>query len=288
MATTMNDFSTGARTFLRDFPLFFEVDQGPLNTLSIRLPHPLINGDTLGVYLTDTSVSPQGPTALTSAWKLDARNGILKLDDVTALGKNIIITGYHYSWFLDSDLAFHADQVWGEMTFYGDLDLGTLQPAQSEVVELGTVVHALWSLAMELSLDIDVSTPEGMMIPAHQRYTQVMQMLQYWEGEYNTKAGLMNMGLGALEQFRLRRVAYLTGRFVPVYRDREIDDPRPPERLYPPIPEGMPPGTSARGDIVEQFTPGAIAPIRTRTREEIARESWDLGFGGWVPLGTQG
>jgi hypothetical protein len=46
------------------------------------------------------------------------------------------------------------------------------------------------------------------------------------------------MGLSALEQYRLRRVAKMTGRYVPVYIDREFDDPRPPERVYPPIPEG--------------------------------------------------
>ena len=49
---------------------------------------------------------------------------------------------------------------------------------------------------------------------------------------------MLNMGLGSLDQYRLRRVAYTTGRYVPVYRDREFDDPRPPERLYPAIPEG--------------------------------------------------
>jgi hypothetical protein len=77
-----------------------------------------------------------------------------------------------------------------------------------------------------------------MYIPAHQRYSQVIQQMQFWEGQYEEKMASLNIGLGALEQFRLRRVALTTGRYVPVYVDREFDDPRWPHRLYPTIPDG--------------------------------------------------
>ena len=125
-------------------------------------------------------------------------------------------------------------------------------------------------LATELSLDIDVSTPEGIFIPARQRFTQVMQMIQYWEGEYKGKAAMLNIGLDRLEIFRLRRVAYMTNRYVPVYREREFDDPRWPERLFPDIPWGDP----NRDDEVEQSSV-----------EEIYRGGQDLG---WDSLGTRG
>ena len=124
---------------------------------------------------------------------------------------------------------------------YSGADFDNFLPVQHDVIMLGGVVHALWSLSMELMLDIDVSTPEGMFIPARQRFAQVQQMLQTYEREYQDKAAMLNMGLGALEIFRLRRVAYMTGRYVPVYQEREFDDPFPPDRLYPPIPEGVPP-----------------------------------------------
>ena len=277
---SLDEIAAGARTMLRDFPLFFEADHGPLNTLSIRLPHPLISDKTLSVYTIDTSApSPQTPV-LTSNWQLDARNGILKMTQVTDLGKRVVILGYHYSWFLDSDLVFHAEQVWSEMTYYDDLALGHLEPAQAEVVQLGTVVHALWSLVLELSLDIDISTPEGMFIPAHQRYQQVLQMMQYYEAQYADKAAMMNMGLNALGQFKLRRVAYMTGRYVPVYKDREVDDPRPPQRQFPQIPEGTPVGAGG-GDVVEEFIAGEIS-VASATGQ-------DLGYnGGWRSIGTRG
>ena len=50
--------TSGARTILRDYPLYFEVDVGPLNTLTIRLPHPLIMSASLQVYLTTTADPP--------------------------------------------------------------------------------------------------------------------------------------------------------------------------------------------------------------------------------------
>lgn len=240
--TTTAEMAAGARTMLRDFPKYFEISEGPLNVLTIRLPHPLISGSSLQVYTVNTIADP--PTnVLTKEWQLDERNGLLKFTDSSHLGKTVVVAGYHYVWFSDGDLTFHTNQVLGEMLYGNSETLDTLSEVQAEVISIGAVVHALWSLSIELALDIDVSTPEGMFIPAHQRYTQVVAMMQYWEGKFNEKAGSLNMGLGALEQFRLRRVSYTTGRYVPVYQDREFDDPRWPKRLYPVIPEGVPDDT---------------------------------------------
>ena len=235
-ADTAEEMASVARTYLRDFPTYFEVDEGPLNVLTIRLPHPLVSSNSLQVYLTDTSVDPIS-TTLTDLWDLDGRNGLLKITDTTALGKRALIAGYHFSWFSDEELTFHLNKVINEMTASGQ-SLDDMIDVQLDVIALGGTVHALWSLSMELALDIDVSTPEGMFIPARQRYQQVLQLAGQLEREYQDKAAMLNMGLGSLDQYRLRRVAYTTGRYVPVYRDREFDDPRPPERLYPAIPEG--------------------------------------------------
>ena len=51
----------------RDYPLYFEIDAGPLNVLTIRLPHPLIMSSSLQVYLTPvpTTPVPNPPTTLT-------------------------------------------------------------------------------------------------------------------------------------------------------------------------------------------------------------------------------
>src|SRR5262245_47829534 len=180
---TVDEMVAGARTFLRDYPQYFEVDEGPLNVLTVRLPHPLIARESLQVYLTDPAAQPP-TTALTTEWQLDERNGLLKLTNTAALGDQVLVAGYYYTWFSDSDLQFHIEQVLHEFTYNGSISATSMSPIIAETIEMGGVVHALWSLATELSLDIDVSTPEGMFIPARQRYTQVLQMMQYWENEY--------------------------------------------------------------------------------------------------------
>jgi hypothetical protein len=231
--TSLLEVAAGVRTLLRDFPKYFEISEGPLNVLTIRLPHPLVTATSLQVYtVTDAT------TALTDSWVLDERNGLLKLTDESLLQSNIVVAGYYHTWFSDTDLAKAIHDTFTEVLYNTEDTLDTLSDAEIEVAQMGAVVRSLWSLSIELALDIDVSTPEGMFIPAHQRYTQVLQMMQYWENEYTTKAASLNMGLGKLEQWRLRRVSYTTGRYVPVYQDREFDDPRWPKRLYPPVPEG--------------------------------------------------
>jgi hypothetical protein len=238
MPTTAADLTAGARNYLRDFPQYFEVDAGTLNVLTVRLPHPLIAPASLQVYLNVTTGGTTTST-LTTDWQLDERAGLLKLTQPADLNKQLVVAGYYYTWFSDADLEFHVGKAVHEMS-YGS-DLSSFQPVHYDVVMLGGVISALWSLAMELSLDIDVSTPEGMFIPARQRFTQVIQMLQNYEAEYNNKAAMLNMGLNSLDQSKLRRVAKMTGRYVPVYVDREFDDPYPPERLYPAIPDGSQP-----------------------------------------------
>lgn len=260
---------SGSRNLLRDFPLFFEIDHGPLNVTTIRLPHPLVPAATLQVVASDDAGVMQVVPA--TEWKLDERNGLLKFLTADYFERRVFAAGYHYSWFLDSDLAFHANRALIDISYGQDIDeLEDFSPVEIDTIEIGVVVSALWSLATELALDIDVSTPEGMYIPARQRYTQVMQMWQSWEAEMRTRMGALNLGVGRLEVFWLRRVAYLTNRLVPVYKSREVGDRRPPKRLYPEIPAGVP-----------------AADVATSV-EEVGREAYDLGFGGWYSIGTQG
>ena len=177
------EMAGGVRALVRDFPQYFETEEGPIQVLTIRLPHPLVAPSSLQVYIT-TEADPSA-TELTEKWSLDERNGILKLTDAAYIGKRVLIAGYHYIWFTDADIAAAMGHISTEVLYTTPgKELEDLSPAVIDVAQIGAVVHLLWSLCIELALDIDVSTPEGMFIPAHQRYAQVLQMMQYWEGEY--------------------------------------------------------------------------------------------------------
>ena len=194
------------------------MDLGTVNTLTRRrLPHPIVDPASLQVYLYEP---PTNALTATTKWALDSRNGLVKFSDTSAMGKGSVVAGQYFTWFSDEELAFHMRNVVAEHS-YGrpSLTEQTISLLEWEVIQMGTVVHALWSLCVELALDIDVSTPEGMFIPARQRYAQAWQMMQYYENEYNTRAAELNIGLGSLDVYRLRRVAYMTNRYVPVYEE---------------------------------------------------------------------
>ena len=223
------DLGNRARNLLRDFPVFFEESYTPLTTPTIRLQHPLVT------ELVMRSVEDGG---VDEGFILDRRNGVVQIKDPASLAPGVSFAGYHYEWFLEEDLEFFAEMIMTELA-HNRSDKTTwasFSSAELNVAAMGTVVYALFSLMTELSTDIDVSTPEGMMIPAHMRFQQVMQMYQFWKAQYSEKAAMLNIGLEAIEMGVLRRVSGTTGRLVPIFRDREVDDPRPPVRVFPPIP----------------------------------------------------
>ena len=227
MTTQTLAIANRARLRLRDFPTFFEVPfAGAAPTL--RLPHPLVDPDEFKVW------TPDG-TEVTTGWSLDPRNGVVKFADPSAHADGIGCSGYHYNGFLTDDLEYYASVTLA----YNNYDREpTDSPVEMEVNALGTTIQALWSLSAEFATDIDVSTPEGMFIPAHQRFAQVWGMLQTTQEEYKHQAAMLGIGLDRIEQFTLRRVAYLTNRYVPVYKTKEVGDWTYPERIFPSIPDG--------------------------------------------------
>ena len=106
------------------------------------------------------------------------------------------------------------------------------------------------------------------MIPASQRFRQIWELAGFYTTTYKQEAAMLGVGLDRIEQFTLRRVAYLTNRLVPLLREREVDNPAPPQRVLPPIPDGLQDG---EGDLVYMPEPPG-----------------GLGYGGWQTLGTSG
>jgi hypothetical protein len=87
---------------------------------------------------------------------------------------------------------------------------------------------------------------------------------------------MLNVGLKRIEMHTLRRITRLSNRYAPLYRGREIDNPRPPIRIRPLID----PGESTAFEDEESFW-GTQDP-------NMQTESYDLGYGGWGSLGTGG
>jgi hypothetical protein len=231
---TPDEIAAKARMKVRDFPQYFEVPYTASPVYTLRAPHPNVDPNSVVVWM------PDGTLVAATEYQVDGRNGLIKLKTPTSYPDGLGVSGYFYEWFMNEDLAYQATIVSNQHLHNNDKadDGSGFSAVECDVIATGTVAMAMWSLMAEFATDIDVSTPEGMMIPAHQRFEQMSQMSAFWTQQYKDEAALIGVGLGAFEQFTLRRVAKLTNRYVPVYKAREVDDPRPPTRLFPAIPDG--------------------------------------------------
>jgi hypothetical protein len=193
-------------------------------------------------------------------YALDARNGLIRFTTLPPADV-IMIEGTYYEWLLPSDLDFYADMAIHLNTHNLKVSLAEMAPAVADVVGIHALIQALWGLLSEYSRDIDVITSESVHIIASQRYRMVASLLGQWMEEYNKRAKALNIGLERLEVMTLRRVSKTTNRLVPIFKQREVEDVGPIERIWPEIDSGVidiaePPDT-LREDV---FTDGEPPP----------------------------
>jgi hypothetical protein len=260
---TLADIADYSRNLIRDFPKFFETTYAPLPASTVRMPHPLISS---------LEVRKISDSSEITEYSLDARNGVIKIHDAPDAAEGIYVIGYYQSWFLDEDLEFYAETVFNEHMYHrvDAYGLQDLPVEEKQLIGMGTVMYAYWSLLTEFSTEIDVSTPEGINIPASQRFHQVQSMFQYWKQKYDEYAAALDVGILKIEVKDLRRVSRLTNRYVPMFRGREVDDPRPPVRVYPPIDSNV------------------KSPEEGGSDGGGLNNDYGLSGDGWVTMGTSG
>jgi hypothetical protein len=153
---------------------------------------------------------------------------------------NIMVEGDYYEWFTPSDLTFYSDHaITLTLSNVHGVTMQNAGPALVEVIGLATLVHSLWGLLTEFSRDVDVIASESVHIPASQRFRMVQSLLTQWEAEYQKNAQALNIGIDRIEVFNLRRRSRTTERLVPVYRERDIGDFGPLERVWNTTDDGV-------------------------------------------------
>jgi hypothetical protein len=226
--------ASDARNLLRDFPKYFEQVFVPPMQSTLHLSHPLVTN----LAVTDRATGD--PVTTAGSYSVDERNGLLRLHSTNPTAdypSGVTVGGYFYEWFLPSDLEFHARFVANEhmMSRGSDTTVGDLPAVELNVIAMGTVVQALWSLLSEFATEYDVINPEGISVPVRQRFAQVMQLFQVWQKKYEEGAVALNVGFNRISVTEIRRVSRLTGRLVPIFEEREVDDPSYPRRILPAI-----------------------------------------------------
>jgi len=225
----LDEVTTVARNYLRDFPKFFQVSFDAVGR-TYELGQPNIDVDSMWIA---TNVGASVTTLTASQYSLDSRNGILRLATTPASNAKIMVEGYHYEWVSPQDLEFYASQAISQHTFSLEIPLENMSALIIETIGIGTIVEALGALMSEFSRDIDVMTSESIHIPASQRFRMVQSLLSYWTNQYETQARALNIGVDRIEIFNLRRVSRTTNRYVPIYKAKEIGEYGPIERVFP-------------------------------------------------------
>ena len=195
-------------------------------------------------------------TPLTSPadYTLDSRNGVIILTTALADQATLVVTGTSHKLFTNDELTDALSDAFHQMTHgrtvqdryydsttgfvrYGHMPMtyANLPQVEEYPLVLLAAVEALWTLSTETSFDIDAETATGTAIPRTQRFRQIREQIEALQERFNFFARNLNIGLDRIEVMTLRRVSRTTGRYVPIYVNKEYDDYSPPQRILPPV-----------------------------------------------------
>jgi hypothetical protein len=229
----LTDLVSRVRLELGDMPTQFTYTAtGDGTTKVFDLKKKPVENTTLLVTVAGTAIA--NPAGYTVQQDL----GIVTFVTAPANNTAISVVGTHYRYFTDTDIARFVNTAVEQHTHQRTDALGSrmnisLIPAVEEYpIAILSTTEALWALATDAAFDINISSPDGVMIPRSDRYRQLTQMIQQRMEQYKQLSSALNIGLWRIELGTLRRVSRLTNKLVPIYMAQEIDDSRRPERVY--------------------------------------------------------
>jgi hypothetical protein len=220
-------------------------------TTDYDLPKQNIDCSTLVINITTAS------SVITLQRNIDFyindHQGFLSLVNPVPFGNTITVSGQAWGIFTDKELEkFVNDSVLQHCegrttkermrTYRGfisyreaPITLSNLPVIEEPLIIMLCTINVLWTLANDAATDTDISTAEGTNVDRLGRYRQLIGHIQELQERYERYCGQLNVGAFRTVTRKLRRVSLTTGRYVPVFEDREFDDPRWPVRELPDI-----------------------------------------------------
>jgi len=217
-----SELGDSSKSFVMQF-----VADGTTNRFTLH--YAPVNADTLFVSFNGVDVS--------DSCSIEEATGVLVSDTVPIDGVQILVAGDYFRYFTNPELAHFIDAAFLQHSNNRVDSLGRVQTlANLPAVEVYPVAvlattHALYTLATDASFDINISAPDGVMIPRAERYRQLMDMLNARKEQYRELCVLLGIGMFGIEVFTLRRISKTTNNYIPAYRPQEVDDYSYPERI---------------------------------------------------------
>jgi len=174
--------------------------------------------------------------------EVEEATGYIVFDTVPAPGDTIIVAGNYYKYFTNVEICQYVTDAFEQhTTFHTDsygrvMSVSTLPTVEEYPVVIYASTLAMYTLATDASFDIDITAPDGVMIPRSERYRQLMQMIDVRKNQYKELCSQLGIGLYKIDVFSLRRISKTTNEYVPVFEPQEIDNKSPKTRVRLPIP----------------------------------------------------
>ena len=229
----LSDLTYRVRLELGDQPQQFTFNAvGDGVTSDFPMPCKPIDINTLSVYVNGSPVAY--PTGYTAEFDI----GVIHFVHTPPANATILVTGNKFRYFTDDDICMFITTAVEQHTynrtdaFGSNVTLRSLEAVEEYPLAILAVIEALWVLATDAAFDINITAPDGVVIPRAQRYQQLTSMIENRWNQYKTLCAQLNIGLWRIEMGTLRRVSRTTNKLVPIYMPQEIDDARRPERVY--------------------------------------------------------
>jgi hypothetical protein len=198
------------------------------------IPYSPLDGANLVVNQEGTDVSADV--------EVEEATGYIVFDTVPAPGDTIIVAGNYYKYFTNNEIcqyitdAFEQHSAFHTDAYGRTVNISNLATLEEYPVVVYASTLAMYTLATDASFDIDITAPDGVMIPRSERYRQLMQMIDVRKNQYKELCSQLGIGLYKIDVFSLRRISKTTNHYVPIFQPQEIDDTSTLVRVHLPIP----------------------------------------------------
>jgi hypothetical protein len=198
------------------------------------IPYSPLDGANLVVNKNGTDVS--------ATVEVEEATGYIVFDTKPTAGAVIVVAGNYFKYFTTQEIcqyiynAFEQHSAFHTDAYGRNVSLMNLPTLEEYPVVVYAATLAMYTLATDASFDIDITAPDGVMIPRSERYRQLMQMIEVRKNQYKELCSQLGIGLYKIDVFSLRRISKSTNFYVPIYQPMEVDDQSIPVRVHLPIP----------------------------------------------------
>lgn len=174
--------------------------------------------------------------------EVEEQTGYITFDVTPVADASIVVAGTYYRYFTNTEVQQYVSTAFDQHSAYHTDAYGRTASVQTmaSLEEYPVVIYAstlaMYALATDASFDIDITAPDGVMIPRSERYRQLMQMIEVRKNQYKELCSQLGIGLYKIDVFTLRRISKTTDHYVPIFKPKEIDDRSYKSRVYLPVP----------------------------------------------------